>query len=320
MTYRLKESNFHNSTTASGRWARSDLVEVFDSPFPSEWDTRYTPEGFHWFVANSDRKQQHPLIEKYSKDKTVIDLGAGAGYAGINAFKHGAKFVYFVEYDPHSSLMLERALEKIGFINKWQYQVINKDIEQLTVEDFTGPIPEVVYSEFYGPCIFDEGFGPYTKHLNNLFPNLYYAPEAQAMEVRTWDTDYSVPPWPYKRPELIESFKVKFTNSVWNSRALPDHDPMPTPKPPYTTHGMFYYNANTEELIDSVTVVTTTPEQMIGFFPIEYGCHDKYNFENEPRIGWWVEEPGTYVVTMDVANALEGMPRIIYPGELNNGR
>jgi hypothetical protein len=316
MTYRLKESNFHNGNQSSGWWNRSDLDEV--SGMPSEWDTRYNPEGFHWFVANSDRQYQHKLIKEYSRDKIVIDLGAGAGYAGINAFKHGAKFVYFVEYDPQASLMLERALEKIGFINKWQYQVINKDIERLTIEDFAGPIPEVVYSEFYGPCIFDEGFGPYTKHLDTLFPDLYYAPECQAMDVRTWDTDYSVPPWPYKRPELIESFKVKYSNSVWNAQALPDYDPMPTPKP-HTTHGMFYYNANTKELIDSVTVVTTTPEQMIGFFPIEYGCHHDYFFENDPRIGWWVEEPGTYVVTMDVANALQGMPRIIYPGESSNG-
>ena len=311
MTYRLKESSFWGD--------KSNLVEVSDNPFPSEWDTRYTPEGFHWFVANSDRQYQHTLIKEYSRDKIVIDLGAGAGYAGINAFKHGAKFVYFVEYDPQASLMLERALEKIGFINEWQYQIINKDIEKLTIGDFAGPVPEVVYSEFYGPCIFDEGFGPYTKHLDTLFPDLYYAPECQAMEVRTWDTDYSVPPWPYKRPELIESFKVKYANSIWNSQAMPDYDLMPTPKP-HTTHGMFYYNANTKELIDNVTVVTTTPEQMIGFFPIEYGCHHKYSFEDMPRIGWWVEEPGTYVVTMDVTNALSDMPRIIYPGESSNGR
>lgn len=318
MTYRLKESNFHNNNTTSGWWAKSNLVEVTDNPFPQEWDTRYTPEGFHWFVANSDRKYQQPLIEKYSENETVIDLGAGCGYAGINAFKHGAKFVYFVEYDPQASVMLKRALEKLGF-SQDQYQVINKDIEKLTVEDFIGPVPKVVYSEFYGPCIFDEGFGPYTNHLDTLFPNLYYAPECQAMEVRSWDTDYSVPPWPYKRPELIESFKVKYANSIWNTRSLPDYDPMPTPTPPYTTHGMFYYNANTKKVIDSVTVVTTTPEQMIGFFPIQYGCHHNYYFENDPRIGWWVEEPGTYVVTMDIENALKGMPRIIYPGELSNG-
>ena len=59
---------------------------------------------------------------------------------------------------------------------------------------------------------------------------------------------------------------------------------------------------------------------MIGFFPIEFGCHHDYYWINRPRIGWWVNEPGTYVVTMDVANALNGMPRIIYPGELSNGR
>ena len=310
MTYRLRESSF---------WGDTRSVEGSDTPFPSEWNTRYIGEGFDFFVANNqNRKNQDALIEEYSKDKAVIDLGAGSGYAGINAFKHGAKFVYFVEYDPQASLILARALEKLGFSQE-QYQVINKDIEQLTVEDFAGPVPEVVYSEFYGPCIFDEGFVPYTKHLDTLFPDLYYAPECQAMEVCTWDTDYSVPPWPYKRPELIESFKVRYANSIWSSQEMPDYDPMPAPKP-HTTHGMFYYNANTKELIDSVTVVTTTPGQMIGFFPIEYGCHHKYSFLEIPSIGWWVEEPGTYIVTMDVANSLTEMPRIIYPGEPSNGR
>ena len=315
MTYRLRESNFFKISDEN----RPDLAAQSDSPFPSEWDTRHNPEGFVLSIANAPRRHQDNLIEEYSKDKTVIDLGAGSGYAGINAFKHGAKFVYFVEYDPQAFLILDRALEKLGFSQE-QYRVINKDIERLTVEDFTGPVPEVVYSEFYGPCIFDEGFVSYTRHLDKLFPNLYYAPEFQAMEVRTWDADYSVPPWPYKRPELLESFKVKFANSVWASQSMPKHDPMPEPTLPYTTHGMFYYNANTKKLTESVTVVTTKSEQMIGFFPIEFGCHHDYYWINRPRIGWWVNEPGTYVVTMDVANALNGMPRIIYPGELSNGR
>lgn len=317
MTYRLKESAFHRADED-----RPDLEEGPNFFNPPEWDTRYVPEGFHYFVANGARNHQDPLIEEYSKDKTVIDLGAGSGFAGINAFKHGAKFVYFVEYDKHAVLILELALEKLGF-TKEQYQVIHKDIETLNATDFTGPIPEVVYSELYGPCIFDEGFVTYTIHLDTLFPDLYYAPGCQAMEVRTWDADYSVPPWPHIRPELLESFKVRYANSVWNSQGLPEHarellyDTMTIDN--QTTHGMFYYNANTKELTERVTVVTTKPEQMIGFFPIEYGCHHSHVFVNAPRIGWWAKEPGTYVVTMDVTNSLKDMPRIIYPGEKGNG-
>lgn len=288
---------------------------------PENCDPKYEPEGYMHFILNiSQRGYQDKLIQAYSSDAVVIDLGAGSGYAGINALLQGAKYVYFVEGDEIAAAMLCKGLQKSD-IDKNRYGVIYKDIEDLERSDFPGPTPQVVYSEFYGPTIFDEGWYPYTQHLDSLFPNLYYAPGFQSMEIASWDADYTVSPWPYNHPELLDQVKTKYNNFMWNKyRLATAHDEIGPVKPhTKTIHGKFIYDANTKQLTERCVVTITKPEQMLGVFPIQYGSHDVEHYDEIPTFGWWIEEPGTYTLTMDIKNACKQAPRIIYPGEIDNG-
>ena len=124
----------------------------------SEWmNSRYVPEGMNLDMLNNlDSRLDAlliPAIRNSVYDKIVIDLGCGTGILGLNAINYGAKFVYFVERDPHMFHILENVISKK--LSASQYKLINKDIEDLTVEDFDMGTPNITVSEFYGPRLFD---------------------------------------------------------------------------------------------------------------------------------------------------------------------
>ena len=166
MTYYLRESDWFNST---------DI-----------------PEGMNLDMLNTVgsrlSKLLTPSLYKVVTDKVVIDMGCGTGILGLQALSRGAKFVYFVERDTQMYHILKNVLSTK--LDSTHYKLINKDIEDLTVEDFDMGIPDITVSEFYGPRLFDEGYVNYTKHIRSLFPKCYFIPETFKVDFYLNNIDY----------------------------------------------------------------------------------------------------------------------------------
>ena len=178
----------------------------------SDWmNSVHVPEGMNLDMLNNlpNRLEQllKPALQKHSKDNIIIDLGAGTGVLGLFALEFGAKFVYFVERDPQMFHILTNVLSKKLPADK--FKLINKDIEELSIEDFDCGTPDVVVSEFYGPRLFDEGYVNYTKHLRSFLPDCYFIPETFEVEFYLVDIDYSQPIWP-EDSALIDHFKFMY--------------------------------------------------------------------------------------------------------------
>lgn len=179
----------------------------------SEWmSSIHVPEGMNLDMLNGlpDRLERllKPALKRNSQDKIIIDLGAGTGVLGLYALANGAKFVYFVERDPQMFHILSNVLHKKLPADK--FKLINKDIEDLTIDDFDCGTPDVVVSEFYGPRLFDEGYVNYTKHLRSFIPDCYFIPETFEVEFYLGDIDYTQPIWP-EDVDLVEHFKFMYT-------------------------------------------------------------------------------------------------------------
>ncbi|MHC4659287.1 MAG: 16S rRNA (guanine(966)-N(2))-methyltransferase RsmD [Planctomycetota bacterium] len=60
------------------------------------------------------------VLYKYDlpKDKIVADLFCGVGSLGLEALSRGAAFVTFVEKDPKVAVVLEKNIEKAGFVKE----------------------------------------------------------------------------------------------------------------------------------------------------------------------------------------------------------
>ena len=178
----------------------------------SDWmNSVHVPEGMNLDMLNNlpNRLEQllKPALQKHSKDNIVIDLGAGTGVLGLFALEFGAKFVYFVERDPQMFHILTNVLSKKLPADK--FKLINKDIEELSIDDFDCGTPDVVVSEFYGPRLFDEGYVNYTKHLRSFLPDCYFIPETFEVEFYLVDIDYSQPIWP-EDSALVDHFKFMY--------------------------------------------------------------------------------------------------------------
>lgn len=178
----------------------------------SEWMSLLSaPEGMNLDMLNnlSNRLDAllKPMLSAHSKDNIVIDLGAGTGVLGLFALSQGATFVYFVERDPQMFHILSNVLP--NKLPPGKFKLINKDIEDLTIDDFDCGTPDVVVSEFYGPQLFDEGYVNYTKHLRSFLPDCYFIPETFEVEFYLGDIDYSQPIWP-EDSELIDHFKFMY--------------------------------------------------------------------------------------------------------------
>ena len=301
MTYRLHDS------WANNKW----YLEPDNFSIINEWFSK-RPEGFElWVVHNSIREQfVKPVLPDKCKNKTVIDLGCGSGYHGVQALLHGADFVYFIDIDSQTTAIIEKGLSsmcELGIIKDNSYCVINSDIELLTHDHFNGPTPQVVISEFWGPLVFDEGFQIYSEHLDSLFDDLYHMPECLSVQICSWPADFSASPWPHTQPYLTEIYKAYYANKPFINKLnflgedtglvnLKEQDAH------CTVHGEIFYHANRRELVDRCTINIKESSQMIGVLPSYLGCVDGKYFSKVPRYGWWVDEPGTYELHIDVTH------------------
>ena len=250
----------------------------------SEWmNSRYVPEGMNLDMLNNLDSRLNalliPAIRNSVYDKIVIDLGCGTGILGLNAINCGAKFVYLVERDPHMFHILENVISKK--LSASQYKLINKDIEDLTVEDFDMGIPDITVSEFYGPRLFDEGYVNYTKHIRSLFPKCYFIPETFKVDFYLNNIDYKQPIWPTEH-DLIDHFKFMYKEKGFAKYI-------------HTTQnlcvGSIEFNANTQ-MFDNNMEFTYNGKKELLLIGVAYIKHDELH-QDYTRFGWLVDESDT---------------------------
>ena len=250
----------------------------------SEWmNSRYVPEGMNLDMLNNLDSRLNalliPAIRNSVYDKIVIDLGCGTGILGLNAINCGSKFVYFVERDPHMFHILENVINKKLLSS--QYKLINKDIEDLTVEDFDMGTPNITVSEFYGPRLFDEGYVNYTKHIRSLFPKCYFIPETFKVDFYLNNIDYKQPIWPIEN-DLIDHFKFMykekgFAKYIHTAQNL--------------CVGSIEFNANTQ-MFDNDMEFTYNGTKELLLIGVAYIKHDELH-QDYTRFGWLLDEADT---------------------------
>ena len=71
-------------------------------------------------ITDRVKESLYSVLYKYDlpKDKTVADVFSGVGSLGLEALSRGAKFVTFVEKDADIKAILERNIEKAGFVEQ----------------------------------------------------------------------------------------------------------------------------------------------------------------------------------------------------------
>ncbi len=258
------------------------------------------PEGMNLQMINDSHRLDKllgPAIAEESAGKVVIDLGCGTGLLGLTALQHGAEFVYFVERDPQMFHILSSTLPKL--LEPQKYCLINQDIELLTIDDFVGPIPNLVVSEFYGPTLFDEGYVFYARHLKSLFQDLRFIPQHFDVEVNICDVDYSLSIWP-TNTMLLEHFRFMYSEKGFNSNnAADNYIPTITPR----LQGKLTYNAETDKFYNTVEVQSIPGQEQLVHCccVIRHGDY-KHSFSS---YGWFVpnnEQSHTYEVYVSLEN------------------
>ena len=250
----------------------------------SDWmSSNSIPEGMNLDMLNNVSKRLEALLKpalfKHSKDNIVIDLGAGTGVLGLFALSHGATFVYFVERDPQMFHILSNVLP--NKIPADKFKLINKDIEDLTIDDFDCGTPDVVVSEFYGPRLFDEGYVNYTKHLRSFLPDCYFIPETFKVDFYLNNIDYKQPIWPVDT-NLIDHFKFMYKEKGFASYIHANKN---------ICVGSIEFNANTQTFDNSIefTFNGTKELLLVGIAYAEHG----YLHQNFTRFGWLLDNADT---------------------------
>jgi hypothetical protein len=95
-------------------------------------------------------------LEKYARDKVVIDVGSGSGIMGYLALKHGARKVIAIDYNEKYIPIVKTMLEQFGD---------RVEIGLDNARSFIVPPCDIIIHEIFGHNIFDEYVAQIAKNL-----------------------------------------------------------------------------------------------------------------------------------------------------------
>jgi SAM-dependent methyltransferase len=95
-------------------------------------------------------------LEKYAKDKVIVDLGSGTGVMGYLALKHGAKKVIAIDYNEDYIKVVKKMLEPFGD---------RVEIGCANARRFRVPPCDIIIHEIFGHNIFDEYIAQISRNL-----------------------------------------------------------------------------------------------------------------------------------------------------------
>ena len=135
-------------------------------------------------------------IEKYVKDKIVIDFGAGSGILGVYAALCGAKYVYFVEIEEKMHDVIKRMCE----LNDIKNFSIKKYYHECEEKKFDVCISELIGS-FHFESGLEDGLMAYSQILKDN-ENCIAIPESLSLYVtQTYNEEIE------KEKEYLKNFK-----------------------------------------------------------------------------------------------------------------
>lgn len=249
----------------------------------SDWlNSPNIPEGMNLNMVDSSNRLDRLLkveLKKEAHDKIVIDMGAGTGILGMYALDYGASFIYFVECDADMCYILENVLPKK--LDQTQYKIINKDIEDLTVDDFDKGAPEIVISEFYGPRLFDEGYVNYTKHIKSLFNDIRFIPEQFTVDFYLMDLNFHHTIWPREK-KVLHHYLFMYAEKGFVNRSVSID---------YTNTsiiGTLSFNANSQIFNNEFTFIfnENKAQMLVGHATIHHGESNQYF----TTFGWVIDK------------------------------
>ena len=94
-------------------------------------------------------------LQKYAKDKVVLDVGTGTGILAYYALLFGAKFVYCVEQNPDMAQVAQSILAKK--FSKDRFKVIVSNFWNTNLNEIFDQKIDILLSETIGPGLFDQG-------------------------------------------------------------------------------------------------------------------------------------------------------------------
>ena len=136
-------------------------------------------------------------LQKYSKDKIVLDMGTGTGILAFYALASGAKFVYCIERNPIMAGTAEKILSKQ--FDKSRFVVVNANFWTDEIEGKINDKIDILVSETVGPGLFDQGmFHTWHSIKPYLSDDSISIPDALHCDFWIWDVnDIDTSPYSY---------------------------------------------------------------------------------------------------------------------------
>jgi hypothetical protein len=130
-------------------------------------------------------------LQKYAKNKIVLDVGTGTGIMAFYALSLGAKFVYCIEQVPESANIAQQVLGK--HFDSSRFKVIQANFWTDDMDHQIEEKADLLVSETLGPGLFDQGM-MHTWHSAKQFlkEDAISIPDRLHIDVWSWSKDKKV--------------------------------------------------------------------------------------------------------------------------------
>lgn len=152
----------------------------------------YHPKLIENFPLINDKSRNlffKESLEKYSKDKIVLDMGSGTGILSFYALSSGAKFVYAIEFDKNSAMITNCLLS--SHFDRDRFCVLNINFWDDDLSKYIRHKIDILVSETVGPGLFDQRMLRTWYTIKNYVSDDFISiPDKLSIDVHQWNGKY----------------------------------------------------------------------------------------------------------------------------------